>query len=288
MWPNFRNAVDAGFTGCLQFGHHWSRATDSGRSAALRASNMNGVLRFLTTTAVVLALCCSCTSIRSHTRQSSDSKGAYSGVQGDARLLAHPNSLNDSVTGHVSPALVVPYSIVDLPLSVALDTLLLPIDLTYHKSNAPAAIQLELQDIKLGSAVLSETPDGPSTVPVRLKIANPRPKAVKLKIGCLTRIIRCSDYVDVDGQKWELPWGGFKATDDNRAVVSLEARSESEFELAVPTGRELLRPVGLGRGIANGVPVPTSLKFSVRDSHVQTESDAWIPVGGSGTVSVQR
>ena len=258
------------------------------RSAALRASNMKGVLRFLTTTGFVLALCCGCTSIGTHTQQSSDGKGAYSGVRGDTQLLAHPDSIDDSVIGHVSPALVVPYSIIDLPLSAALDTLLLPIDLTYRQSEAPAAIELELQEIKLNEAVRSETPDGPSTVPVSLKITNPRPKAVKLRTGCLSRIVSCADYMDSDGQRWEFTTSGIRARYGEEEVVPLGAHSEIEFQLALLTSRDLMKPFGSGQGVPESVRAPTSLKFTVRDSDVQTDSGAWIPIKGSGTVTVQR
>jgi uncharacterized protein YceK len=245
--------------------------------------------RLLTTAGCALVFCSGCASILTRTQASPEDKGRpYSGVRGDAWLLAHPNKVGDAVIGHVSPALVVPYAIIDLPLSAGLDTVFLPFDLTYRKSDAPAAIELELQEIKLGAAVMSETPDGPSAVPVRLKIRNPRPKAVKLRTACLARIIRCSDYVDVDGNKWNLPWGGFKAIEDNRAVVSLEANADSELELNVLTSRELLKPVDRGDGIPAGLQAPTSLTFRVRDSHVQTYTDAWIPIKGSGTVLVQR
>jgi hypothetical protein len=36
-------------------------------------------------------------------------------------------------------AMMVTYSVIDLPFSAALDTLLLPIDLTYHGAKTPAA-----------------------------------------------------------------------------------------------------------------------------------------------------
>jgi len=232
----------------------------------------------------ILIVCTGCASVLSHT-ESQEEVGPYAGIRADGQMLAHPNSIQEPP---VHPAVVVPITILDLPLSAALDTLLLPIDLTYRKTEAPAAIELELEEIKLSNAVMSQSPGGPSSVPVRLKIRNPRPEAVKLKTGCLARIISCCDFVDVDGQKWGIPWGGFGAIYDERAVVSLKGRSELVFEFAVYAGRELLKPVGAGLGMPEGVRAPSSLHFSVRDSHVQTESGAWIPIKGSGTVSVQR
>lgn len=79
-----------------------------------------------------LFLCAGCASVMTHTQRDADGKGPYSGVRGDAWVLGHPNSVGDAVIGRVSPAIVVPLAFVDMPLSAGLDTLLLPIDLTYH------------------------------------------------------------------------------------------------------------------------------------------------------------
>ena len=82
---------------------------------------------------ISLFLFSGCASIMTHTQQSPEGKGAYSGVRADVSVLAHPNSVGDAVIGHVSPAIIVPCGIIDMPLSAALDTLLLPIDLTYRE-----------------------------------------------------------------------------------------------------------------------------------------------------------
>src|SRR6266496_6774568 len=82
-------------------------------------------------TSTGLILCCGCASVVTHTQQGTEGKGVYSGVRADAWLLSHPNSEGDAVVGHISPFIIVPCTIIDLPLSAALDTLLLPIDLTY-------------------------------------------------------------------------------------------------------------------------------------------------------------
>jgi uncharacterized protein YceK len=70
-----------------------------------------------------------CTSIGTHV--SDEEPGVYTGVRADARLIAHPLEMDDSMVGHVEPWAIVTYSIIDLPFSAALDTLLLPIDLIY-------------------------------------------------------------------------------------------------------------------------------------------------------------
>lgn len=64
-----------------------------------------------------------------HTQHSPE--GIYPGVRTDWRLLGRCNSVGDAAVGPISPFIVVPFAIVDLPLSATLDTLLLPIDLTY-------------------------------------------------------------------------------------------------------------------------------------------------------------
>jgi uncharacterized protein YceK len=65
--------------------------------------------------------------------------GIYAGVRADAGLIAHPNNVGDAVVGSIPPALVVTCCVIDLPLSLALDTALLPIDLTYHKPKKEAS-----------------------------------------------------------------------------------------------------------------------------------------------------
>lgn len=248
---------------------------------------MSSCWRQLVLLGAALFFCPGCGSLSSHTQQDDRGKGPYSGVRADAWCLSHPNRIGDAVIGHVSPALVVPCCIIDLPLSAAVDTLLLPIDLTYNGSNAPGPIELDLREIRLADAVMSKTPDGPATVPVRLMLRNPRAKPVRLRTACLASIISCSAYTDDHERLWQFPRGGFGAKYDRAAVTALAARSETEIELALRPGRELLIPCPTGQGGPPAhLPAPASLRFQVRDSHVETESGAWIPITGKGTVSV--
>lgn len=225
--------------------------------------------------------CAGCGSLFTHTTTKKE-VGLYPGVRTDADSLAHPNSIRKPP---VHPAIVVPASVIDLPLSAALDTLLLPIDLTYREPTTPTALELEVRAIKLSVASRGETPQAPSSVPVLLTIKNPRSKAVKIRIGCLARIVSCCDYEDSEGHRWEFTWGGFGATYDPRAILAIDCQGEADYELALLIGKELLRPYGHGPPAEIGAPA--SLRFRVRDSDIQTESGAWIPIRGSGAVSVQ-
>lgn len=237
--------------------------------------------------AIVISLCAGtliigCASIGRHT-ETQNEVGPYAGVRADAQLLANPNSVQKPP---VHPAIVVALCVIDLPLSMALDTLLLPIDLTYRKKDL--TIELGLQEINLDAAVLSDAADEPAKVPVRFKLRNPRPKAIKLRVASLTRVVRFCDFLDGDGRKWQFSWSDSKAIEDDQAVVSLEAETESEFELVLFVGRELFRLAGQGRAVTAGTQPPVSMRFSVRENTVLTDSDARIMIKGSGTVSIQR
>ena len=48
----------------------------------------------------------------------------------DAHFIAHPKQINPDLSGN--PTLVWTFAAVDFPFSTAVDTLLLPIDLTMH------------------------------------------------------------------------------------------------------------------------------------------------------------
>jgi uncharacterized protein YceK len=236
---------------------------------------------FQTVCCGALLTCTSCGSLFSHTTTKKE-VGPYPGVRDDVYLLAHPRSIREPP---IHPAVVVPVSIIDIPLSAALDTLLLPIDLTYRESKAPAALELELRTIKLSAASRGETPERPSSVPVLLRLRNPRPRAIKIPLGRLAHIVSCCDYQDAEGHKWEFTWGGFGAIYDPGAVLAVEGQGEAEFELTLLAGKEILRLYG--HPAPTGMGAPASLQFRIRDSHIQTESGAWIPIAGSGTVSVQ-
>ena len=223
-----------------------------------------------------------CASIARHT-ETPNEVGPYAGVRADAHLLANPNSVQKPP---VHPAIVVTLCVIDLPLSMALDTLLLPIDLTYRKRDL--TIELALLEFKLHAAVLSDAPDEPAKVPVRFKLRNPRPKAIKLRVASLERVIRFCDYLDADGQRWQFTRDDSKAIEDDQTVVPLEAETEAEFELVLFVGRELFRLAGQGRKVTAGGQPPASLRFNVRENTVLTDSDARIMIRGSGTVSIQR
>ncbi len=232
----------------------------------------------------VFFVCTGCASVLSHTGSHEEVR-PYPGTRVDGQLLANPNSIQKPP---VHPAVVIPISVIDLPLSAALDTLLLPIDLTYRKPETPAAIEIELLEIKLGDVVTSERLDGITTLPVRLRIRNPRPTAVRLRAGRLADIIRCSDLTDEAGIRWKIPWGGFEAKYDQGSVVLVAGRSESVFDFSVLTSRKLLEPNGSRPGVAEDGRAPASLHFKVRDSFILTDSGASIPIRGSGTVSVKK
>jgi uncharacterized protein YceK len=273
-------AGKAAIASSLTVGQHGGGLAD--RPKSMRAYWQVGLL-----TGLALIGCSGCSSLGGHLGD--EFQGVYPGVGTDVTSIAHPPHVVDSVMwGDIPRGVTVTFAILDTPLSLALDTVLLPVDLAHRsKPEAPMVIEVELQEIRLLAAVASETPEGPSRVPVRVKISNPRPKAVNLNTGCLVRIIRCSDYVDSDGQAWELPWGGINAFEDNRAVVSIGAHSDAEFELAIPTAKGLLRPGSHGPGTAGSVGVPAALRYAVRDTHVETGSGAWIRIRGCGTVSVR-
>jgi uncharacterized protein YceK len=57
----------------------------------------------------------------------------YPGARQDARLLAHPEEIDPAGLKVVA----YPFILVDTPLSAAVDTVLLPLDLTRPKTNAP-------------------------------------------------------------------------------------------------------------------------------------------------------
>ena len=96
----------------------------------MRLKLVLGVTSFIT-----LCIGLGCASIRTHVSEVEEPE-VYGGVRADARLIAHPHEMGDSKVGHFEPWAIVTYSIIDLPFSAALDTLLLPIDLTYQKPGA--------------------------------------------------------------------------------------------------------------------------------------------------------
>ena len=76
-----------------------------------------------------LLLFCSCSSVLVR-NDHNDPWGAYPGLRMDAHFIAHPKQINPDLSGN--PTLVWTFAAVDFPFSTAVDTLLLPIDLTMH------------------------------------------------------------------------------------------------------------------------------------------------------------
>jgi uncharacterized protein YceK len=72
---------------------------------------------------VPLVACCGCSSFIMHT---GPDEGIYLGARTGANLIAHPRTFP-----FLPPQLTVPLGIIDIAPSTALDTLLLPIDLTF-------------------------------------------------------------------------------------------------------------------------------------------------------------
>jgi uncharacterized protein YceK len=79
----------------------------------------------------VIALASGCGSLGMHPPH--EAPGLYGGVRTEIKFIGHPPNMTDSVVGHIPRGVIVTGCIIDLPFSAALDTLFLPIDLTYHK-----------------------------------------------------------------------------------------------------------------------------------------------------------
>src|SRR5690242_16333295 len=74
---------------------------------------------------IPLCACCGCSSFLMHT---GSGEGVYQGARMDANLIAHPRTFP-----FLPPQLTVPLAVIDIAPSAALDTLLLPIDLTFEQ-----------------------------------------------------------------------------------------------------------------------------------------------------------
>jgi uncharacterized protein YceK len=78
-------------------------------------------------------MCSGCGTIITHTTTASTRlNGAYSGVRFDAVMI--PASTVKSPDSFDAPWLI-PFCIIDMPLSATLDTVFLPYDLTYGKNS---------------------------------------------------------------------------------------------------------------------------------------------------------
>ena len=90
--------------------------------------------QFKLTLCLVLCMCCGCTSLYLHTDPEPWGKSVtrvYPGLTSDATLVVHPNVINSD--WYTPPPIIVIYGLLDFAPSGALDTLLLPIDLTWKK-----------------------------------------------------------------------------------------------------------------------------------------------------------
>jgi len=76
-----------------------------------------------------LIFCCGCSSLLTR-NANNDPWGAYPGVRMDAHFIAHPTVIAPELSGN--PPLIWTLAVLDFPLSAAMDTLLLPIDLTFY------------------------------------------------------------------------------------------------------------------------------------------------------------
>lgn len=82
-----------------------------------------------------LALCAGCSTAITHDKLNcSNSTGTYRGVRFDTTLLTHPEQIP---TNSAAPRVkTICFSVLDLPFSAVADTVLLPVDLTYHTTKA--------------------------------------------------------------------------------------------------------------------------------------------------------
>ncbi len=83
-------------------------------------------------------LCSGCASIWTHADPDLDKSGVYSGTRQDARLLAHPDEIDPAGL----KVIAYPFLVVDTPLSAAIDTVLLPLDLARGKPEASPAFDI--------------------------------------------------------------------------------------------------------------------------------------------------
>ena len=76
-----------------------------------------------------LTFCCGCSSLLTR-NVNNDPWGAYPGVRMDAGFIAHPTVIAPELSGN--PPLIWTLATLDFPFSAVMDTLLLPIDLTFY------------------------------------------------------------------------------------------------------------------------------------------------------------
>jgi uncharacterized protein YceK len=86
---------------------------------------------------VMLTLCSGCGTVLSHTTTQDTVIGPYSGVRTDVFMIGHAN---ESSPDFPAAPWIIPFCIIDVPLSAALDTIFLPYDAFQHQpeANAPA------------------------------------------------------------------------------------------------------------------------------------------------------
>ena len=121
----------------LQSGALVGRVAELGSLGGVRPSNMKHHWKLLFGLCIAFSACSGCGTLGTHIPN--QSPGVYAGVRADVKEIFHPSEINDGVIGHIPRGVLVPCFIIDLPLSAAMDTLFLPIDLTYRKQKAAAA-----------------------------------------------------------------------------------------------------------------------------------------------------
>ena len=77
----------------------------------------------------ILVLCSGCSTVLSHTATDSV-VGPYSGVRLDCDLIGSANEKNPDFG---ATPWIIPFCVIDIPLSAALDTVFLPYDLFQHQ-----------------------------------------------------------------------------------------------------------------------------------------------------------
>ena len=79
----------------------------------------------------MLVLCSGCGTVVNHTTDTMTRAGAYSGVRLDADTISYASELNSE--GKHGACWMIPFLVIDMPISAVADTLLLPYDLTQDK-----------------------------------------------------------------------------------------------------------------------------------------------------------
>jgi uncharacterized protein YceK len=215
------------------------------------------------------------------TRIPNKAPGPFAGVRQDAQLVSRPPHYHGP---RIPPAVVVCFCVLDMPFSAAADILFLPMDLTYRKENQPQPLVLQVLEISISKASTNRISDAIATVPVRVRLRNPRAVTVPLRIASVARLVGCSNYTDSVGRRWEFCWGGFGARYDDSETLFVAAHSEAEYEVPIYTSKLLLHAAGEKTPISERDQMPATFQFRIGDSDIETATGSNVPIIGSGTV----